>query len=586
MAEGAAVQEGTSSSSAGRNSTEFIERVRAELNPELQVLRPLGRSLVAEVFLAREPALKRLVAVKVLSPHLVDDASAVRRFEREAQSAARIAHPNVVTVYRVGRLSRGLPFLVMRFIKGRSLGDLVRADGPLEYHDACEILGTVASAVAAGHRSNVVHRDIKPSNVLVETGTGRVVVVDFGIAAILATGEEEPDRITTVGHIVGDPQYMSPERLHGEMADEASDVYNLGLLGYEVLTGRGPFVADSSRGWTEAHLGEEPPPISSLQIIVDKGLEDLLLRCLAKNPAHRPNAADFEESVRSFCRVESVPLPSPPSLIEDKGAPQAVTPPLESRPARPPAPRQLLGPTDHKFRLDVLGKLDLANEDGGRVLSIVAQPRRVALLTYLAAGAGEELKRRERIVSVFWPDLEEDKGRHALRQALYVLRGSLGSEILTSRGDDQVGLARDVLWSDATAFEQAIAEDRPDIAMELYRGPLLPGFYLTDVIEFEHWLDHERLRLERLATEAAWRLAAEREASGDGGEALRWGRRAADLAPFDESILRRLLELHLRLGDRGGALNAFETFARRLSEELEAEPMEQTLALVARVRGG
>ncbi len=361
MAEGAAVQEGTSSSSAGRNSTEFIERVRAELNPELQVLRPLGRSLVAEVFLAREPALKRLVAVKVLSPHLVDDASAVRRFEREAQSAARIAHPNVVTVYRVGRLSRGLPFLVMRFIKGRSLGDLVRADGPLEYHDACEILGTVASAVAAGHRSNVVHRDIKPSNVLVETGTGRVVVVDFGIAAILATGEEEPDRITTVGHIVGDPQYMSPERLHGEMADEASDVYNLGLLGYEVLTGRGPFVADSVRGWTEAHLGEEPPPISSLQIIVDKGLEDLLLRCLAKNPAHRPNAAEFEASVRSFCRGESVPPPSPPSLIEDEGAPQAVTPPLESRPARPPAPRQLLGPTDHKFRLDLLGKLDLAN---------------------------------------------------------------------------------------------------------------------------------------------------------------------------------------------------------------------------------
>jgi DNA-binding SARP family transcriptional activator len=234
----------------------------------------------------------------------------------------------------------------------------------------------------------------------------------------------------------------------------------------------------------------------------------------------------------------------------------------------------------------VLGSLDLVASEGGRVLSIVAQPKRVALLTYLAAGTDAAFKRRDRIASIFWPELEDDKARHALRQAVYVLRGSLGSETIVSRGDDEVGLDGDVFWSDVNAFERALAQDRPDVAMELYRGTLLPGFYLTDAIEFEHWLDNERNRLDRLATEAAWELAADREGEGDWPGAVHWARRAMELAPFEESVLRRLIELHLRAGDRAGALSAYENFARRLREELEAEPTAETLALVERVRSG
>lgn len=591
---GARVQTDRESGSAGRDD-DSLERVRRELEPELSVVRRLGRSVAAEVFLAREPALKRLVAIKVLASGLAGDASAIRRFEREAQSAARIAHPNVVTVYRVGRLGDDRPYLVMRYVKGRSLGALLEAAGPFERARACEVLGDIASAVAAGHRRQVVHRDIKPANVLVEHATGDVVVVDFGIAAILVSGDEEPERITTAGHIVGDPQYMSPERLLGEQPDERSDVYNLGLLGYELLTGRGPFEADSNRAWTEAHLNEQPPPISSIQPGIDPRLESLLLRCLAKNPDHRPNAADFEAAVRSICvtaggRREDVPSsigreaasPAPAAgPVANPGAASRVPPVPRASPSAPPG---LLGPESQQYRLDVLGNIDLVNDEGGRVLSVIAQPKRVALLAYLVARADEPFKRRDRIVSVFWPDLEEEKGRHALRQALYVLRGSLGSEAVISRGDDEISVPDSVLWCDARAFEAALAENRPDVAMELYRGPLLPGFYLTDVIEFEHWLDNERLRMERLATEAAWELATAREAEGDMPAALHWGRRAVDLAPFDESLLRRLIELYLRVGDRGGALNAFENFARRLRDELEAEPTEQTLALVERIR--
>lgn len=576
----------------GRAYDGLTAQVTDELAPELQVMRTLGSSAVSHVFLAREPALRRLVAVKVLSPDLLGDETAQRRFEREAQSAARIAHPNVVTVYRVGRLSSGLPYLVMRYVKGRSLAAELQAEGPVSLERACSILGNVASAVAAGHRQRVVHRNIKPGNILVESATDEIFVADFGIAAIMASGDEEPERLTTTGHLIGDPQYMSPERLLGEAVGERADVYNIGIVGYEMLAGRGPFTASSNRGWTEAHLNEEPPPITELEPRVDSRLSDFLLRCLSKNPLHRPDAADVERVVGRICGHDASAAPRDgigAVRVSEGGAAVGVTsdPVVSVAPIRPPdAPPGLLGPEGQSFRFDVLGNTDLENVDGGRVRSVVAQPKRLALLTYLAVNADRPFKRRDRVVSVFWPDHPDDRARHSLRQALYVLRGSLTSEVLVSRGDDEVGVDPDVLWCDAIAFERALAADRPDVAMELYRGPLLPGFYLTDVIEFEHWLDNERNRLERLATEAAWTLATRSEKAGDAAAALHWGRRATQLSPFEESLLRRLIQLQLRLGDRAGALTTYESFVRRLRNELEVEPTDQTVELIEQVRSG
>ena len=574
----------------GRDHDELTEQVRAELAPELQVMRTLGGSVVSHVFLAREPALRRLVAVKVLSPDLLGDETAQRRFEREAQSAARIAHPNVVTVYRVGRLSSGLPYLVMRYVKGRSLAAELQAEGPVSMPRACSILGDVASAVAAGHRQRVVHRDIKPGNILVDGATDEVFVADFGIAAIMASGEEEPERLTTIGHLIGDPQYMSPERLLGEAVGERADVYNIGIVGYELLTGRGPFTASSNREWTEAHLNREPPAVSELEPRVDSRLSDFLLRCLSKNPLHRPDAADAEQAIRRICGGPDAAGPRdgigavrvPPGAGVSVRDPAVSVPPERPTDVRP----GLLGPDGQDFRFDVLGHTDLQTADGDRVLSVVAQPKRLALLTYLAVNAEKPFKRRDRVVSIFWPDDADDRARHSLRQALYVLRGSLKSEALAGRGDDEVGVDPDVVWCDAVAFERALAADRPDVAMELYRGPLLPGFYLTDVIEFEHWLDNERNRLERLATEAAWTLATRSELAGDATAAIHWGRRAMELSPFEESLLRRLVELQLRLGDRAGALTTYDTFARRLRAELEVEPTDQTIELIEQVRAG
>jgi serine/threonine protein kinase len=276
--------------------------LREELAPDLEVVRRLGRGSVATVYLARETALKRLVAVKVLSPRLARDRRARLRFEREAQAVAALTHPNIVQLYRVGRLSNDLPYIVMQYVKGRTMADRLQAEGPLPMEEARSLIAEVASAVAAAHRKGIVHRDIRPANVLYDEESRRSLLTDFGIAALLASGEAgQAARLTKTGELVGNPSYMSPEQLTGSGLSERSDVYAIGLLGYELLTGRGPYEADSRREMITAHIQQEPRKLSELRSDVDPRLEEVLRRCLAKEPEHRPNAADVAR------RLEAAP---------------------------------------------------------------------------------------------------------------------------------------------------------------------------------------------------------------------------------------------------------------------------------------
>src|SRR6185295_7878104 len=152
---------------------ELEQRLRAALAPELELLRPIGAGGMAEVFLAREAALKRVVAVKVLSVELADSPEARARFEREAQAVASLSHPNIVAVHRVGKLDDGTPYFVMQFVEGRSMSDRLVQDGPLSVDETRRILGEVASALATAHSAGIIHRDIKPANILHEESTGR-----------------------------------------------------------------------------------------------------------------------------------------------------------------------------------------------------------------------------------------------------------------------------------------------------------------------------------------------------------------------------------------------------------------------------
>jgi DNA-binding SARP family transcriptional activator/TolB-like protein len=236
------------------------------------------------------------------------------------------------------------------------------------------------------------------------------------------------------------------------------------------------------------------------------------------------------------------------------------------------------------IRLRTLGALDLQAAGGDELRAVLAQPKRLALLAYLAIAAPGGFVRRDTLLAVFWPESDEERARGAFRQAVRYLRRSLGDDVIVNRGADEVGIAEDTLWCDATAFRRALAEGDLAAALDLYRGDLLEGFYVPDAPGFERWLEAERTALRERAAAAALTLADECETTGDLADASRWARRALELAPFDEGAARRLILLLDRSGDRAGAVTTFETFARTLERELDLEPSPETVALVEAVR--
>jgi tRNA A-37 threonylcarbamoyl transferase component Bud32 len=275
---------------------DFMRLLEKTLSPSYTLVKRLGAGGMGAVYLARDPVLKRLVAVKVMAPALAADAGARARFEREAQAVASISHPNVVAVYSVGELENGVPYLVMQYIEGRTMAERLAQDGPLEARAAKRVLGEVASALAAAHRKGVIHRDIKPANVLWDDDTGRAMVTDFGIAAVLEREDErEPVKITHTGIAIGTPAYMSPEQLLAEPVTEKSDIYSLGLLGYELFIADGPYAISSPRELMAAHLRDTPRKLSTMRADIDPEVERLLEACLAKDPSQRPIAAVVEK---------------------------------------------------------------------------------------------------------------------------------------------------------------------------------------------------------------------------------------------------------------------------------------------------
>jgi DNA-binding SARP family transcriptional activator/tetratricopeptide (TPR) repeat protein len=237
------------------------------------------------------------------------------------------------------------------------------------------------------------------------------------------------------------------------------------------------------------------------------------------------------------------------------------------------------------IRLSTLGGLDLRGSEGPAIRAVLAQPKRFALLTYLAVANSHSFRRRDSVVALFWPELDQEHARNALRQALWFLRRSLGERAIIGRSEEELGVDPAVLRCDATEFEQACGAGRPEEALELYRGDFLEGFFVSEASpELERWVDEERTRLRQLAAETAWTLAEARANEEDRVAAGRWARRAAAFLPNDETSTRRLIVLLDRLGDRTGAVQVFEALARRLHEELDLAPDPETCALIDAVR--
>jgi predicted Ser/Thr protein kinase len=280
------------------------KQLSAALAPRYELLKLLGAGGMGAVFLAREAALKRLVAVKVLAPFLAAQPPARVRFQREARAAAALSHPNVVRVYAVGETRGKLPYIVMQYVEGEALTDWMQRRGRVPERDARRIVGEVAAALAAAHARDLVHRDVKPANVLIEAETGRAFVADFGVSAALSPAGRQETKLTGTGMIIGTPPYMSPEQAAGDAVTPKSDVYSLGVLAYELLTGVLPFSASTAAGWAAAHLRDTPEPVIRKRSELTPQLARLVERCLAKPPGDRPGAAEVARALLPSLETE------------------------------------------------------------------------------------------------------------------------------------------------------------------------------------------------------------------------------------------------------------------------------------------
>ena len=266
----------------------------------------IARGGMAEVYRALDRLLDRVVALKVLFPELSVDRAFVERFRREAQNAAKLSHPNIVPVFDWGE-DTGSYFIVMEFVDGHPLSAVLRESGPLDPTRAAEITSQVAAALASAHRHGVVHRDIKPGNVLI-TDEGQVKVTDFGIARAVNTEES----LTQTGAVMGTATYFSPEQAEGIGVDARTDIYSLGVVLFEMLTGRPPFLGDTPVSVAGKHVRDIPPMPRELLETVPVELEAVTMKAMAKLPDQRyDNAEDFRADLLRFLEgqpVEAGPL--------------------------------------------------------------------------------------------------------------------------------------------------------------------------------------------------------------------------------------------------------------------------------------
>lgn len=273
----------------------LFERVAEALGDQYDLIRLLGRGGMASVFLAREHALKRLVAIKVLDPELGASEDFRSRFQREAETAAQLHHPNIVPIYRVGA-SGDLAYFTMAYVDGESLGARLRRSGRFPVEEALRVTREVTAALGSAHRRGIIHRDIKPANVLFDKESGRAHMTDFGIAQVVSTGAdqgEESEDLTVAGMVMGTPRYMSPEQASGERdLTPASDLYAVGILLYEMLSGAYPYTIGPNRNFLVAHLTQDADPLSSHVRDLPGDLEAIVIRLLDKDPAQRFATAD------------------------------------------------------------------------------------------------------------------------------------------------------------------------------------------------------------------------------------------------------------------------------------------------------
>ena len=296
-------------------------------NGRYELHRRIARGGMADVFLARDQLLDRPVALKILFPEFATDQNFVERFRREAQAAANLSHPNIVSVYDWGE-EESTYFIVMEYVEGRSLAQILRDDGPLLPDRAADVATDIAAALGFAHRNGVIHRDVKPGNVLISP-LGQVKVTDFGIARAVTT----QDNLTQTGTVMGTATYFSPEQARGESVDPRSDVYSLGVVLYELLVGEPPFTGDNPVSVAYKHVQETAERPTRRNARIPTALEAVTMKALAKNPANRyASADDLAADLRRYRDGRPVLAEA---MLPDEQLTQAVAPTVGATRANP-----------------------------------------------------------------------------------------------------------------------------------------------------------------------------------------------------------------------------------------------------------
>lgn len=283
-------------------------------NGRYRVIDRIGSGGMSVVYRAQDLSLGRIVALKVLHENLTDDEGFLRRFQREAHAVANLSHPNIVTVHDIGQ-DNNRHYIVMEFVDGRTLKQLIRLQNqqgrPLIVSQALDLGIQVCAGIGYAHRANLIHCDVKSQNILV-TRDERVKVADFGIARAMS----EATQHTLDGQIWGTPHYFSPEQAAGQPASPASDVYAIGVVLFELLTGRLPFLAETPTALALKHMQEPPPRASEFNPLVPQQLDQILLKVLAKEPAARYRTGDQFGRILSAYRESSLQVTAPISLLD------------------------------------------------------------------------------------------------------------------------------------------------------------------------------------------------------------------------------------------------------------------------------